>query len=157
MSYLSLRTPTLCALALLAASAGQTVQAKRAPGYDRPAAVSRSLCENGVAAPGSEADNKVLAGSRWLIKYKTDGEPPRSYEFRLLPDGHMRNAHPNERTPDNDLWESKGPQVKLMFNDGYAVYTGVLNSNATQIKGQAENRVGNRWPWTATRLAPCLP
>ena len=157
MSYPSLRAPALCALALLAAFATQTVQAKRAPGYDRQVSVQRSLCENGVAPAGSEADSKALAESRWLIKYKTDGEPPRNYVFRLLPDGSMRNGHPNDRTPDNDRWVANGKQVKLLFNDSYAVYTGVLNSSADQLSGRAENRVGDSWAWTATRIAPCAP
>ena len=157
MSYLSLRPATLCALALLGAFATQTAQAKRAPGYDRQASVQRSLCENGIAPAGSEAGNKALAESRWQIKYKTDGEPARSYVFRLLPDGSMRNGHPNDSTPDNDRWVARGKQVKLLFNDAYAVYTGTLNSSANQISGRAENKVGDSWAWTATRIAPCAP
>lgn len=157
MSFSSSRTPVLCTLALLAGLGMQTAQAKRAPGWDRAAVAQKSLCENGIAPAGSEADSKALADSRWLIKYKTDGEPARSYVFRLLPDGSMRNGHPNDRTPDNDRWVANGKQVKLLFNDSYAVYTGILNSSVDQLSGRAENKVGNSWAWTATRLAPCAP
>ena len=47
-----------------------------------------------------------LANTRWNIKYKADGEDARNYEFRLLPGGRMLNNHPNDKTMDNDAWES---------------------------------------------------
>ena len=152
------RISSWCAVALLAAASLQTAQAKRVASPAPASSVQDSLCERSVsAADNSASDGNALSGSRWLISYKTQGEPARSYVFRLLPDGTMRNGHPNDRTPDNDRWVANGKQVKLLFNDSYAVYTGILNSNADQLSGRAENKVGDSWAWTATRLAPCAP
>ena len=145
---------TLCVMALMAAASMQVAQAKRAPA--RPGVTQGDLCERGVATDQKPADGgEVLTESRWMIQYSAAGEAARRYVFRLLLGGRMLNAHPNDTTRDNDRWKSSGRKVELSFNDGYAIYTGVLNSRFDQIRGQAKNKVGESWSWSAKRLKPC--
>lgn len=151
---MKLALKTLCAGALLAAASMQVVQAKRAP--VSPVVGQSTLCDQGVAVDQQPAQaGEVLMESRWAIHYRAQGEPERRYVLRLLPGGRMLNTHPNDTTMDNDRWTSKGQQVELHFNDGYAIYTGVLNSRFDQIRGQAKNKVGESWSWSAKRLKPC--
>ncbi|MDR0214278.1 MAG: hypothetical protein LBJ15_09780 [Comamonas sp.] len=145
-----------CAVALLAFASLQTAQAKRVAAPAPAASAQDSLCDRSVSvADNTASDGNALSGSRWLISYKTQGEPARSYVFRLLPGGRMLNAHPNDRTPNNDRWESNGRHVQLRFNDGYAVYSGMMNGSSDQLKGHAVNTVGDTWEWRARRLEPC--
>lgn len=150
------RISSWCAVALLAAASLQTAQAKRIASPAPASSVQDSLCERSVsAADNSASDGNALSGSRWLISYKTQGEPARSYVFRLLPGGRMLNAHPNDRTPNNDRWEGKGRYVQLRFNDDYAVYSGVVNGSSDHLQGHAVNTAGDTWAWSAKRLEPC--
>ena len=119
---------------------------------DAPASLCDVQANSAQTGPGSSDD---LTGTRWNIKYKADGEEARNYEFRLLPDGRMLNNHPNDKTMDNDTWESKGRYLMLRFNNSFVVYTGVLNKQGDAINGHAVNRGGDSWAWSARRLPPC--
>ena len=146
---MTLRTSALLAALLLASAALQPVQARRVPVRPDP------LCQQG-GADARQTDGNPLSGTRWRISYEaSDDEPARSYTLRLLAGGRMINAHPNDSTPDNDRWESKGHEVKLRFNDNYAVYTGVLSSDGNRLEGRAVNTQGKKWLWSAKRLSSC--
>lgn len=88
---------------------------------------------------------QVFDGTRWAISYNA-GEGDRLYDVQLHAGGRMTNSDPNDRTYGNDRWEAKGKQLILRFNDGYAVYTGTLQSDG-HLKGQARNKVGDSWSW----------
>ena len=144
-------------LVVLTAAVVLPAQAKRIMARpDGSAAAPASLCDMSVSSgqTGSTGPDD-LANTRWNIKYKADGEDARNYEFRLLPGGRMLNNHPNDKTMDNDAWESKGRYLMLRFNNSFVVYTGVLNKQGDAINGHAVNRGGDSWAWNARRLPPC--
>ena len=139
-------------LAAMVAIAASPVQAKKI--MARPDAQT-SLCDVPVSSAQTGPSDDI-AVSRWSISYQADkSEEARSYELRFLPGGRLLNNHPNDTTPDNDRWESKGRYVVLRFNDNFAIYTGVLNKAENQISGHAVNSGGSTWAWSARRLPPC--
>ena len=146
----------LCkSLVLVALTAAVVLPAQAKRIMARPDAPA-SLCDVQVnSAQTGSGSSDDLTGTRWNIKYKADGEEARNYEFRLLPGGRMLNNHPNDKTMDNDAWESNGRYLMLRFNNSFVVYTGVLNKQGDAINGHAVNRGGDSWAWNARRLPPC--
>ena len=47
-------------------------------------------------------------------------------------------------------WEQVGAQVKIAFNDNYAVYIGSV-VDAKSLRGSAANVNGSEWTWTGQR------
>lgn len=106
-----------------------------------------------AAAPPDTGEGRVilplagtpdpLAGTRWEGSF-ADG--PLAFEFRAgdtliytLPSG----------TWDNGTWSQTGDEVRLEMNDGYATWTGHVRAGV--MAGEARNRTGRRWSWSATR------
>jgi hypothetical protein len=92
-----------------------------------------------------------LVGSRWRLVYDNPNFGHREYDLVFLEAGKLINTHPNEKTPDDDRWESSGRKIVLRFNNGYAVYTGEL-SDDNHMAGNAASKAGGKWKWTAYRI-----
>ena len=101
------------------------------------------------AVPVKVASGKIFEDSRWALSYNA-GEGDRQYDVQLHPGGRMLNTDPNDRTNDNDRWESKGKYVILRFNDSYAVYMGSVQNDGS-LQGSATNVNGDRWNWSGRR------
>jgi hypothetical protein len=56
----------------------------------------------------------------------------------------------DDGTGGHGHWEPLGAQVKIAFNDSYAVFLGSLDE-PTSLKGSAANINGFEWNWTARR------
>lgn len=89
-----------------------------------------------------------LSGTSWIITYTPPGEKQWSYRITFLPNGHLKNEHPNEATPDNDLWEQDGQDVVMYINDNFVIYKGSLVSD-TVMRGTASNVNKKSWSWEA--------
>ena len=106
-------------------------------------------------AGANDLQNKLsdydLVGSRWCLEYDSPNFGRREYHLIFREGGKVINTHPNERTPDDDTWEVRGKEVVLMFNNGYAVYTGEL-SDRDHMVGNATSKNGGAWEWKAYRI-----
>lgn len=75
------------------------------------------------------------------------------YDIEFLSNGTLRTQHPNDRTPNNDVWEQNNGKVYFYFNDKYSVYQGVFSGNDI-ISGTAKSKTGVSWDWKAVRVKP---
>ncbi len=85
-----------------------------------------------------------LAGTAWDLTDNLNGFI--SHEHVVLRNGGIMD----DGTAGHGHWEQLGAQVKIAFNDNYAVYLGSLE-DATSLKGSAANINGSEWTWTAQR------
>jgi hypothetical protein len=99
-----------------------------------------------VAAHCTRAPQTSLVSSYW--KYSDDDV---QYEIYFKPNGHVYSYHPNDETPENDVWKQTGNKVYFHMNDGYAHYKGKFVNDST-ITGQGRSK-GFRWTWTAKMIS----
>ena len=92
-----------------------------------------------------------LVGSQWRLEYNNPSFGQREYHVILRKEGKLVSAHPNEKTPDDDRWEIRSKKIVLIFNKGYAIYTGQLSDNNHMV-GTATSKAGGKWKWAATRI-----
>jgi len=85
-----------------------------------------------------------VAGTGWDLTENFNGHI--SHQHVMLRDGGVMD----DGTAGNGRWEQLGAQVKISFNDSYAVYLGSLEE-ATSLRGSAANINGSEWTWTARR------
>jgi hypothetical protein len=86
-----------------------------------------------------------LTGSTW--KYIDEDD---KYEITFGEDGKLITTHPNDVTPDNDIWSQDGALVHFEYNDGYSKYDGVMKST-NKILGEAKNS-RTSWAWKLKRI-----
>jgi hypothetical protein len=96
-----------------------------------------------VGKKGASAAPSV-AGTAWEMTENANGLL--SYQHVILRDGGVMD----DGSPGHGRWEQLDAQVKITFNDGYAVYLGALDG-AASLKGSAANINGFEWTWTARR------
>jgi hypothetical protein len=89
-------------------------------------------------------DAQSIAGTAWELTEKFNGFI--SHQHVILRNGGMMD----DGTAGHGHWEQLGAQVKIAFNDNYAVYLGSLE-DATSLKGSAANINGSEWTWTGQR------
>lgn len=89
---------------------------------------------------------KSVASSYW--KYIDEDI---QYEIYLKPDGHIYSYHPNDPTPENDLWKQTGNKFYFSMNDDYAHYKGKFINDST-CTGTGKSK-GFRWKWTAKLIS----
>ena len=100
----------------------------------------------------ADSNSSAFADSAWDIEQHHPATGARVFEVRFYPNGVLENRHPNDRSPGNDRWRAEDERVTLLFNDSYAVYEGRM-IEVGRVAGQARNRVGDVWDWSAVRAA----
>lgn len=93
-----------------------------------------------------------LVGSQWKVVYDNPTFGHREYTITLHANGKLTDTHPNEKTPDDDKWVASEQNIELNFNNGYAVYTGVISADGMTMSGKAASPAGGEWNWRATRI-----
>jgi hypothetical protein len=83
-----------------------------------------------------------VAGTGWDLTENFNGFI--SHQHVMLRTGGVTD----DGTAGRGHWEQLGTQVKIAFNDSYAVYLGSLEE-PTSLKGTAANINGSEWTWTA--------
>jgi len=88
-----------------------------------------------------------LTATRWKVTSNTNGHVKEEI-LAFNTNGVLIDT----RRPGNGphLWEQSGAEVRLFFNNRFAVYRGRLDG--TTMFGEAGNKNGTRWTWTAERL-----
>lgn len=88
-----------------------------------------------------------LTATRWKITSNTNGHVKEDI-LAFNADGVLVDT----RRPDSGphLWEQSGAEVRFFYNSRFAVYRGRLDG--TIMSGEAGNKNGTRWTWTAERL-----
>lgn len=88
-----------------------------------------------------------LTATRWKVTSNTNGHVKEEI-LAFNTNGVLIDT----RQPGNEphLWEQSGAEVRLFFNNRFAVYRGRLDG--TTMFGEAGNKNGTRWTWTAERL-----
>ncbi|MCK5871654.1 MAG: hypothetical protein KAG26_02410 [Methylococcales bacterium] len=86
---------------------------------------------------------------RNTIWYYRDND--RGYRITFFASGLLYTQHPNDKTPDNDIWIQNNNEINFSFNDGFSNYKGTFSSNNI-MSGTATNIKGKTWKWKATRI-----
>ena len=85
-----------------------------------------------------------VAGTGWDLTENFNGFI--SHQHVVLRAGGVMD----DGTAGHGHWEQLGSQVKIAFNDSYAVFLGSLEG-PTSLKGTAGYIYGSEWTWTARR------
>lgn len=104
-------------------------------------------------AEANQSVSMALEGSRWALVNVDSEFGDKKKDVIFGEDGKLEIFDPNQQvvvTPGNDYWELHGKKITLRVNDGYAVYEGEIHDERT-MGGEATNKAGLRWRWTAHR------
>jgi len=105
--------------------------------YKLPLGSASRGSNNSIAVPS-------LVGSAWDFTENINGFISRQHV--ILRDGGVLDD--GDGYPGR--WEQLGARVRLAFNDGYAVFLGMIDE-PTSLTGSAGNKEGLEWTWTARR------
>jgi len=106
-----------------------------------------------IILSGCAAVNKLsnfelsLVGSTWSYE---DNLHDWKYELTFLENGQMKTTHPNDNTPENDVWKQDRTIIVFSFNDEYSIYKGKRKS-INQITGKTKSSNGKKWKWKLTK------
>ena len=105
-----------------------------------------NFVQGSVAETTPNGESQILVGTRWIISDEgVDKETVELLKDRVLKVEGWRPSRVKS------TWDLKGSTVEFDFNNGYAVYTGLLQSSE-KMKGTAENRHNEKWNWTARKI-----
>ena len=95
----------------------------------------------------ADPDPKSLYGTTWSGSDST-GDP---LIVNFAADGTF--TYVNTGVPDDsthgESWKLEGMKITLSFNDGFAIYQGLLDDDT--MNGSASNTKGETWTWTMTK------
>lgn len=95
----------------------------------------------------ADPDPTSLYGTTWKGKDST-GDP---LIVNFAADGSF--TYINTGVPDDsthaETWKLEGMKITLSFNDGFAIYQGLLDDDT--MNGSATNTKGQSWTWTMTK------
>ncbi len=70
-----------------------------------------------------------------------DGLHDWKYEVTFAENGKIITTHPNEITPDNDVWTQHNRNIEFSFNNEYSIYKG-KRIDLYRTEGKAINSIG---------------
>ena len=98
---------------------------------------------------GQEINNTVWktiddGGDQRIIMFKEDGTFIYQYRYR--------NGTVQIFGDEDETWEINGNKVVLLFNDGFVIMSGEINSRGDYMSGFRINKNGETLSWTGTLI-----